>query len=376
MDARRLLTELWRAALSAVDPESLVAGYLRTRRIAPTGRVGVFASGKAAAGMCAGVPRELLNEGLLVVPCGTPVPRRLLRFARFAAHPDPDRSSLAAAKEAVDFFRGFGKLDMILALISGGSSSLLCLPSNGETLASKRAKVRRAGKEGWTIERINRLRSSLSLVKDGRLAEATPARVLTLILSDVPGSDFRIVGSGPTVSRRKAGDRAVLLADNRTGLAAAANFARSRGVPVRVERRRLSGEAAAAGEKFALRLRSLGRGVLLAGGETTVRHTGRSGSGGRSQELALGAARVLAAGEAGQLVLSAGSDGIDGNSENAGAFSDRATLPRARELGLDPEQFLRRHDSATFFESLGDQFRPGATGSNVADWVFGISGRG
>lgn len=373
MEGRRLLRELWKAALSAVDPEELVAEFFRSTTFAISGkRTGIFASGKAAAGMAAGVPRNAFRDALVVVPRGTPVPSRLRRFARFASHPHPDRTSLDAAKAALEFFRGFDKDDLVLALVSGGTSSLLCLPRRGVTLAEKRERVRRAMEKGWPIERLNRLRTSLSLVKGGKLAEATRARVVTVVLSDVPGADFRIVGSGPTVSRSKKRDRAVLLADNRTGLEAAAVFARSRGLSARIERLPLSGEAAEAGRSFAVRLRALGSGVLLAGGETTVRHSAPAGTGGRSQEFALGAATELAERVSGGVLLSAGSDGIDGDSKNAGAFADGATVGRARRLRLSPEEYLLRHDSAAFFNALGDQFRPGATGSNVADWVFGF----
>ncbi len=225
--------------------------------------------------------------------------------------------------------------------------------------------------EGWPIQRINRLRTSLSLVKGGKLADATRARVLTLVLCDVPEDNFRIVGSGPTVSRRKRCDRALLLAGNRTGLEAAARVARSRGLSARIERVPLSGEAAAQGRAFAARLRALrSRRVLLAGGETTVRRSSRSGTGGRSQEFALAAAQELAGSR--PEVLSCGSDGVDGNSQNAGAFADGTTVERARRLRLSPREFLDRHDSAAFFDALGDRFRPGITGTNVADWIFGI----
>ena len=372
MESQQLLHELWKAALSAVDPETLVSEFFRSGKLdRPSGRIGVFASGKAAAGMAAGVPRKRFHDALIVVPRGSRVLPRLRRFTRFASHPDPDRSSLAAAKAALRFFRGFEEGDLVLALVSGGTSSLLCLPRRGVTLAEKRRRIRRAMEEGWPIQPINRLRTTLSLVKGGRLADATRARVVTLVLSDVPEEDFRIVGSGPTVSSRKPRDRTWLLAGNRTGLEAAARFARSRGLSARIERVSLSGEAAAQGRAFAARLRARrSPRVLLAGGETTVRRASRSGTGGRSQEFALAAAQELAGSAPG--LLSCGSDGIDGNSINAGAFADGTTVERARKLRLSAPDFLLRHDSAAFFDALGDRFRPGITGTNVADWVFGI----
>jgi len=176
VEGRRLLRELWKAALSAVDPEALVAEFFRSGKLdIPGGRIGIFASGKAAAGMAAGVPRKTFHDALIVVPRESRVLPRLRRFTRFASHPDPDRASLAAANAALGFFRRFGEGDLVLALVSGGTSSLLCLPKRGVTLAEKRRRVRRAMEDGWPIQRINRLRTSLSLVKGGRRADATRA---------------------------------------------------------------------------------------------------------------------------------------------------------------------------------------------------------
>jgi len=317
------------------------------------------------------------DETLLVAPRGSATPRALSSSVLFASHPEPDRSSIGAARAAVGFFRRFGAGDEMVALVSGGTSSLLCLPREGWTLAAKRARIRRAMRDGWPIERLNRLRISLSRVKGGRLAEATAARVTTVVLSDVPGTDWRIVGSAPTVSPRKPGDRVFRIGDNRTGLAAAAAAAKKRGLFVSIERAPLSGEASEAGRAFARRLRRLairrrGAFVLLAGGETTVSLSGRAGRGGRNQEAALAAA-IEIAGEAGVSILAAGSDGLDGNSANAGAAVDGKTIERAESRGLDSMAFLGGHDSASFFARAGGAFRTGATGTNVADWWLGYA---
>ncbi len=373
-----LLDVLWRAALDAVDPERLTARFLAARRTPGACRRGLFACGKAAVAMASGAFGSARFDATLVVaPHRAAVPDALRPAVLFASHPEPDRSSVAAARAAVAFFRGFGPGDEVLALVSGGTSSLLCLPRPGVTLAEKRSRIRAAARAGWPIARLNRLRSSLSSIKGGRLADATAARVTTLVLSDVPGADFRIVGSGPTVSRRKPGDRAFLLADNRTGLSAAAAAARSAGAAVSVEREPLSGEAADAGRAFAGRLlqgarRRRGPWVLLAGGETTVSIPRRAGIGGRNQEAALAAALEIE-GESGLAILAAGSDGIDGNSENAGARVDGRTAGRARRRGLDPARFLSAHDSASFFAACGGAVLTGPTGTNVADWVFGYA---
>lgn len=371
------LGALWRSALDAVDPEMLVARWLARRPVSARGRTGIFACGKAAIAMARGARGLPRAATLVIAPQGVEAPRWLAGDILLAAHPDPDRSSLAAARAARDFFGGFAPGDFILALISGGASSLLCLPRRGVTLSEKRDRIRRAMREGLPIERLNRLRISLSEIKGGRLAEATRARVTTLVLSDVPGARFRIVGSGPTVSAAKKGDRAFLLADNRTGIEAAATRARRAGARVSVVPRPISGEAREAGAAFARALQSFARrspvpGFLLGGGETTVAMRGRSGTGGRNLELALAAALGIE-GVAGLSILAAGSDGVDGNSNAAGAFVDDSTAARGRRAGLDAEALLDRHDSARFFDRMGGALRTGPTGTNVADWIFGFA---
>jgi glycerate-2-kinase len=230
---------------------------------------------------------------------------------------------------------------------------------------------------GLPIERVNRLRASLSAIKGGRLAEATAARVTTLVLSDVPGADFRMVGSGPTISPGKKGDRAILLADNRTGVAAAAARARREGARVSIMRRPITGEAREAGAAFGHALKVFanrfpGPGCLLGGGETTVAMGRRAGRGGRNQEFALGAALEID-GDEGLSILAAGSDGVDGNSDAAGACVTGATIERGRRHGIDVAAILERHDSERFFDQAGGALRTGATGTNVADWMFGFA---
>jgi glycerate 2-kinase len=376
---RGMLRILFRAALEAVEPEALVARAFGERRvpIPAVGRLGVFAAGKAAMAMARGVPEPWRRDVLIVAPEGSRVPRPWQSCTVLAPHPRPSRASCHAARRALAFFRSFGPQDLVLALVSGGTSSLLCLPRPEIGLARYRRLVEAAVSAGLPIERVNALRTSMSRIKGGRLAEATRARVMTLVLSDVPTADFRIVGSGPTVSLRKPRDRAIRLADNRTGLQAAAREAGRLGLCAKIERPVLAGEARVAGAGFARRLVRCASGTrqpiaLLAGGETTVSEARRGGRGGRAQELALAAAIELD-GIAGVALLSAGSDGRDGRSDNAGAFADGRTLREARRRGLRPEKYLARHDSAVFFEALGAQWRTGATGTNVADWVFGIA---
>jgi len=370
MNRREVLASLYRAALSGVDPEEAVS-----RARLPRPPDGIFAVGKAAAGMFRGARRIARDvPTLLILPKGYPAPDSPARGrVLFASHPEPDSSSVRAAKEAVEFFSGFVPKETILCLVSGGASSLLCFPRRGTTLSEKRAAVRRLAASGAGISELNRLRTSLSAVKGGRLGRKTAARLVTLVLSDVPGDRPSLVGSGPTIRGRK-GDTVRVVGSNAMGLAAAARESAREGWNAVPRKRRLSGEAREEGVRFARAARGLAaRGVLLAGGETTVRLSSRCdrGRGGRNLELALGAALELD-GRVGIAVLAAGSDGVDGSSRAAGAFADGTTIARARGLGLDPEECLARHDSEAFFDRLGDLFTTGPTGTNVGDWAFAL----
>jgi glycerate-2-kinase len=255
--------------------------------------------------------------------------------------------------------------------VSGGASSLLALPRPGVTLGQKRRAVARLARSGASIREINRLRTSLSAVKGGALGRATKARLVTLVISDVPGDRPGLVGSGPTIRRRR-GELVRVVGTNAMGLEAAAREARRLGLSPRIAPRRLAGEAREAGARLARRARKLSPGeALLAGGETTVALAARHGRGGRNLELALGAAREME-GVRGLLLLAAGSDGRDGSARATGACADGQTIARARRRGLDPEEALRRHDTEPFFERLSDLLVTGPTGTNVADWVFAV----
>ena len=371
---RRILERLYRAALEGADPEKAVQRALREPRVrralAGAGRVGVFAAGKAAAGMARAALDVLGPVPLLaVLPRGhraAGLPRRGLAFA---SHPEPDASSAAAARRARRFFALFGEGDLLLCLVSGGASSLLALPRPGLTLAAKRKAVRALAESGASILAVNRLRSSLSSVKGGRLGRATRARLVTLALSDVPGDRAAAIGSGPTL-RGAPGDLVRIVGSNRAGLDAAALEARRLGLAVAREKPRLAGESAAAGRRLARRARVLPPGtILVAGGETVVTLGTAAGRGGRCLELAAAAARELS-GSSGTSMLAAGSDGRDGSSGAAGAFADGATSKRARRAGLDVEEVLKRHETRRLFAQLGDLFVTGPTGGNVGDWVF------
>jgi glycerate 2-kinase len=373
---RRVLEGLHRAALAAADPEAAVARALPSptlrRVLEHARRIGVFAVGKAAAGMARAALREIGPVPTFVVlPQGHPARGLPRGTVAFAAHPEPDASSVRAARRALRFVGGFGAGDLLLCLVSGGASSLLALPRAGMSLGQKRRAVRELARSGATIAEVNRLRTALSAVKGGRLGRATRARLVTLVLSDVPGDRAALVGSGPTVRGRR-GDLVRVVGSNRLGLDAAAREARRMGLAVVLETRRLDGEARSAGARLARRARNLEPGTaLVAGGETTVDlSAGRArGRGGRCLELALSAAGELSGEESIEL-LAAGSDGLDGSSGAAGAFADGSTVARARRRGFDPGRALAIHETRAVFARLGDLFKTGPTGTNVGDWVF------
>jgi glycerate-2-kinase len=370
------LEALYRAALAGVDPRRGVAAALErpavARALASARRLGVFAVGKAAAGMLEAAPQG--NAGMGILPQSYPRPPRGEAEVLFASHPSPSRSSVAAARRAVAFFGSFGEKDAILCLISGGASSLLCLPRPGITLARKRAAIEKLMASGASIVEINRLRKRLSAVKGGKLGRATRARLVTLVLSDVPGDDPALVGSGPTV-RGRSGDITLVVGSNARGLEAAGKKCLEIGFePIR-RRRWLSGDAREQGARFARAALRLEPGSgLLGGGETAVTLSRHPGRGGRSLEFALGAALELDGSE-GIALLAAGSDGIDGASRAAGAFADGTTIKRAGKAGLDPRAALARHDTEAFFDALGDLLVTGPTGTNVCDWAFALRQR-
>jgi len=369
-----LLPILYRAALEAVDSERAVRSALALPEVAlavrNARRVAVFAVGKGATGMFRAAWKPG-REGLIVLPRGFPPPRGRGVRVLFAAHPEPDASSVRAARAAVRFFSRFGPADVVLCLVSGGASSLLCLPRPDMTLDRKKRSVVRLVRKGAPIAEVNRLRISLSAVKGGKLGRMTRARLVTLVLSDVPGDRASLVGSGPTVRGRR-GDVTRIVASNRDGLQGAAREARRRGLDPRISRRALTGEARKAGVLLARAAKRLSPGeALFAGGETTVSLGRSAGKGGRGLELALAAAMELE-GTADVAILAAGSDGRDGSSHAAGARVDGHTIARARRIGLDPERALSRHDAEPFLEAAGALLVTGPTGTNVADWAFAV----
>ena len=296
--------------------------------------------------------------------------------------------------------------DLVLCVVSGGGSTLLCFPPDGGSLDAERATLQALTQAGATIREINTVRKHTSLARGGFLAQhAYPARVVSLVFSDVPGAPADFVASGPTVRDPTtledaarvlgryglAGDRAappivlletpkearyferartIVLVSNETALQAMATRAGALGYAATVVTSTLAGEAREVGERVVRELRTAGeRTALLYGGETTVTVTG-GGRGGRNLEVALGAQRLVGDGE---VVVTVASDGRD-NGEFAGAVADAEGRVNARRLGLDLDAYLADNDSYAFFERAGSYLVTGSTGSNVADLIVALRG--
>jgi glycerate-2-kinase len=377
-------------------------------------RVLVIGAGKAAARMAAGCEAALGSarvHGIVIAPdgCGAPLASIDLRFAR---HPVPHARGATATAELCRVLAATPR-DGVLALISGGASSLLIEPRAPLTVADKMEVNRLLLACGADIKETNTVRKHLSAVKGGGLLRRAGGRpILTLVLSDVIGDDPTVVGSGPTVAdpttfadalaivRRFAiedkiapgardllergargevadttkpgesaatGGEVVVVGHNRLALAAAVEEARRLGYETLLEPRALQGDTTVTARRWLEEIRGRVEGrrcCAVAGGETTVAVHG-AGRGGRNQEFALALAEPLDG--AAMSVLSAGTDGIDGPTDAAGAFVDGTTLARARALGLDARAALVANDAYGFFDRLGDLYRCGPTGTNVMD---------
>src|SRR5579875_1911149 len=321
---------------------------------------------------------ERLYSGIAVTKKGSSRSRSKRIRLLEAAHPVPDRTSLAAAHAVRELLAQLHARDLLLLAISGGASALLTAPVPPLTLADKKKTTALLLRAGADIFELNAVRKHLSLLKGGRLAAlAYPATVLALLLSDVIGDSVDVIGSGPEAP--KPGDplfrtvHHVIVGSNRLALAAAVAEAKRRGFRTLLLTSSLQGEAREAGQMHGQILREIASSgnpisapaCLLSGGETTVTVRG-SGLGGRNQEFALAAALAIS-GLDQVTVLSAGTDGTDGPTPAAGAIANGTTLARALHLGLDPHRFLLENDSYHFFDALGDLIHTGPTGTNVMD---------
>lgn len=409
--AHPLLQHLFDAAMAAADPYRLIVRHLPPP---PKGRTLVLGAGKAAARMAEAVERHWRGPlaGLVVTRYGHGAPTRQIEVVE-AGHPMPDAAGEEAARRMLALAAGLGPDDLVLCLMSGGGSALLSLPAPGITSEEKRALNRELLRCGAPIGEINRVRRHLSAIKGGRLALACyPARVLTLVVSDVPGDDPAVVASGPTVPDGSSGAdalailekyripvseavRAVLadpalaaplpgdqrLARNDTrvivtaqqALDAAAAAARAAGYAPLILSSSMEGEA----REVALVHAGIARQVvqhgqplpapcvILSGGETTVTVRGQ-GRGGRNAEFLLALAVALD-GLPGVHAIAVDTDGIDGTEDNAGAWLAPGTLARARAQGLDARAHLADNDGYGFFSALGQLVVTGPTRTNVND---------
>ena len=391
------------------------------------GAIQVLAAGKAALAMAVWLERKLgdaIAGGLAVVPHGYAdtcpehigLPDRIA--VTEAGHPVPDAQGLEAASRALNIADKCGAVDALVILLSGGASALWPAPAPGLTLDHLARANRTLLKSGADIHQINTLRKHLSGIKGGRLAAAaSPACVLTLAVSDVIGDDLSVIGSGPATADSttfadclelaevlgadlpqavmrhlalgakglvpeppKPGDKrlqevqSMVLASNRTALRAAGAEAAHRGYRVVNIAHDVAGEARHIGTNVTRRALSLGpRQCLLWGGESTVVVRGR-GKGGRNQELVLAAACELASSKMEVIVLSGGTDGIDGPTDAAGAWATPATLRKGRRLGLDAASALHRNDAYTYFDGVDQLIRTGPTHTNVMDVGLVLTG--
>lgn len=409
---REFLENLFRAAVERAQPALAISQFLPEK---PKGRTIVIGAGKASAQMARAFEEAWDGplSGLVVTRYGYAEKCQHIDIVE-AAHPVPDAAGFAAARRIVELVGGLSADDLVVALISGGGSSLLPAPAEGMSLEDEQAVNRALLVSGAPIGVMNLIRNQFSTIKGGRLAlAAVPARVATLVVSDVPGDDPALVASGPTLpiagdraeARRMAGlyrlelpeaARRVLesesnppplvndpafvrnsvatIASAALSLAAAAEMGRAQGLETAILSDSIEGEArdvaqvhAAMAREIVLRDQPFRKpGLLLSGGETTVTLRGK-GRGGRNGEFALALAIALD-GVAGVSALAADTDGIDGSEDNAGAFVDGSSARRMREAGIDPQRQLANNDAYGAFEAIGDLFFTGPTGTNVNDF--------
>ena len=412
-ETRDLLRGMFEAAVAAALPARIVPRHLPAP---PKGRTIVLGAGKASAAMAKAVEDHWRGplEGLVVTRYGHGVPCSRIEIVE-ASHPVPDAAGRDAAARILELARAAGPDDLVLCLISGGGSALLALPAPGLTLEDKQAVNKALLASGADIHQMNIVRKHLSAIKGGRLAAAAhPAKVVSLLISDVPGDDPSGIASGPTVpdpstfadarailarygiepppagkahldraeeespkpgDPRLAGAETVIIARPQASLEAAAAVARKAGLTPLMLGDALEGEAREVGRVMAGIARSVVEHghpltppcVLLSGGETTVTVRAKGGRGGRNTEFLLGLT-VQLAGAPGIWALAADTDGIDGSEPNAGAIVTPDSLERARTLGIKATELLGANDAWSFFNALGDLVTTGPTLTNVNDF--------
>lgn len=413
MEHRAFLTELFDAAIAAADPKLALAAHLPEK---PKGRTIVIGAGKGAAQLAAAF-EELWGEpveGTVVTRYGYACETQHVTVLE-AAHPVPDAAGLAASEALFQQVQGLSADDLVVALVCGGGSALLAAPAEGLSFADEVALNEALLASGAPIGAMNAVRKQVSGIKGGRLAAAcAPARVVSLVVSDVPGDDPAQVASGPTVpdpvgraealkavadygialpdaiathlakapedapqpdDPRFARNEVHVVASAALSLEAAAAKAEAAGWPAVILSDAIEGEAREVAKMHGAMAREVVRRnrpfkaplVMLSGGETTVTLRGKGGRGGRNSEFLLSLAMELD-GVAGVTALAADTDGIDGSEDNAGAFADGGTAAAMRQSGVDPAQALAGNNAYTAFDAVGEIFAPGPTGTNVNDF--------
>lgn len=416
-----VLRRMFEAAVAAAQPALAVPKHLPE---APKGRLVVVGAGKASAAMAQAFEQAWKSKasecgwqgevsGLVVTRHGYAEPCERIEIVE-AAHPVPNDAGMKAARRILNLVSELSENDLVVCLISGGGSALMPLPLDGITLKDKQAVNKALLKSGATIAEMNCVRRHLSQIKGGRLAAAChPAKVLTLLISDVPGDNLADIASGPTVGDRTTCSDALaiikryginipasvqealesgrgesikpddarlsdietrIVAGPQLALQAAGRIAEAAGYPVHVLSDAIEGEAKDVGKVLAAIALQVVRhdqpfeapSVLLSGGETTVTVRGE-GRGGRNVEFLLSLAIALER-AAGIYALAADTDGVDGLDEIAGAVIGPDTLERAWALGINPQAALTANDGHVFFQALGDQVITGPTRTNVNDF--------
>lgn len=408
-----LLRTLFDAATAAALPEVCVAQHLPAK---PKGRTIVVGAGKAAAAMARAVEDNYDGEveGVVVTRYGHSVETNKIEVIE-ASHPVPDQAGLDASKRILETVQGLTEDDLVLCLISGGGSALLSLPADGITLEDKAKFTDQLLRSGATITEMNCVRKHLSAVKGGRLAMAChPAKVVSLIISDVPGDDLSSIASGATTpdpstyadalaviekynidapaaivsllnaapdETPKPGDprfdsvENILIATPQMSLEAAAKIALEAGYTPMILSDRIEGEARDVAEVHAAIARQVvahgqplkGPAVLLSGGETTVTLRSKGGRGGRNAEFLLALA-VSLDGHAGIHAIACDTDGIDGSEDNAGAIIGPDTLARSEDAGFHAKTYLAKNDAYSYFQGIGELVMTGPTLTNVNDF--------
>lgn len=411
IDPKTFLATIFNAAVAAADPQRTIRDHLPAM---PKGRTIVIGAGKGSAQMAAAFEKAWDGpvEGLVVTRYGYGATCQRIEIIE-AAHPVPDAAGLEASRRLLEKVQGLTADDLVVALISGGGSALLPAPAEGLTLADEIAANEALLASGAPIAAMNTIRKHVSTIKGGRLAAAAyPAKVVSLVVSDIPGDNPALVASGPTVpdsgNRQEAlasiaaygmimpasvmahinspaadapraddprfsRNEVHLIASAGVSLEAAAAEARRQGIETVIlsdsiegESREVGGVHAAIAREVATRNRPFRKPVLvLSGGETTVTLRAK-GKGGRNSEFLLAFALGIS-GMDGIHALAADTDGIDGSEDNAGAFADGSTVSRMRAAGVDAKAMLAGNNAWTAFKAVGDLFVPGPTGTNVND---------